>query len=776
MKIGVVFNCQHEGIAASLRALLPQAEVINFPATVLPEPAEVARAAVLNACDHLVITGMGPHHGRLSSEALLRTGRHVIMLPPFAFAGYHPDSCYVFSEGAIVPGVTGDYHSRLALLGFLAGLSVADTTELYHDLAFARLGYFSRFAEECVVLTERLAACGMDGPELVRRWTASGCFVHTINHPKIRVLLDYARFVCTRIGVVPRETDLAMVPDALAAGPAHPVFPGIAARLGIPPEGCFSTGADALGRHAGMQLTPFVAASFQRFSTIPEADLHAVDGVADGLAALRLPRRAARLRAATATPKARAGAAMALMTDHGTLLRQAGPSGPIGHLGFGVPPSDAPLLLADCRDGATAQPDAALAGAQLRPLPRSPFVTVWRDGAFLCAERDHPVANFSRPSAAQWERFLPLSLEEVAVLRRILATDWLDAATGEVVPRRLVHLGDSFILQFGRWRIDLARDFPVLTGAAVELVLDGERCVFHAAEPAPASVPPSALLTPGRRLVLAGPPCLLPPPVTMCDADRAWVYRSATDAAALNGRAQPAEGVVRREADQRVAPAGEGVLPGPAVRFCEATPVGPPWMDAAIRLHVLSLLAPAEAAFLVAPGTAGDAIAAWHELGFNQLPLRPIGADNAIAADLIWLETASTARLPAEALTPLRDRAGVRPGGTRRVVLPGAAGCGVAAAGFEAQAEPLSPQGQIALMAAAGWVIGREAEIPLAFCAPGARVIALSDDAAFNVEFWMLAAKLGLSYGVLPCQTRNDTLLVDTNKLASLLQVMAARL
>jgi hypothetical protein len=769
VKIGVIFNCQHEGIAAGLRALLPHAEVINFPAAILPDAIEAERAAALNACDHLVITGMGPQHGRLSSDALQRTGRHVILLPPFAFAGYHPDSCYVFNDGAIVPGVTGDYHSRLAMLGFLAGLSAADTAALYYDLAFARLGYFTRFAEEAAVLAERLSACGLDGPALLRRWTASGCFVHSINHPKIRVLLDYARFVCARIGATPREVDPATVPDGLASGPTHPVFPAIAARLGIPPEGCFSRGADAFGRHAAMPLEPFVAASFACLDAAREADVLAADGVAEGLAALHLPRRP------RPVPAPRTGAAMALLTDHGTLLRAGGPAGQIRHHNLAIPLETAPPLLADCRLRAATQPDPALAGALVQPLSHGPFVSFQRDALFLCAERDHDVVTFSRAVAAQWESFLPLTVQEAALLHRIISNDWLAAATGEPVPRTLIHVGDRFILQFGRWRIDLARRFPVQRGTALEVMLEGAYCLFHPAAPEPGPIlAPSALFTPGRRLVLDGGPYLLPPPVTVCDADRAWVYRLATDPATLDGRAQPAKGIARREPNQRLVPTGEGVLSGPTVRFTAATALGPPWMDAAIRLHVLSVLAPPDATFLLPAGTAQDVLAAWHKLGFDPNFRQP-SEDAAIAADLLWLETDRIARLPAEALTGPRDRAGVRPGGTGRVILPGAAACGLDVAGFEAAGQ-LSPERQIALMADAAWVIGRDAEIPLAFCAPCARVIALSDDAAFNVEPWMLAAKLGISYGVLPCQARNDGLLVDTNKLASLLRVMAARL
>jgi hypothetical protein len=199
-------------------------------------------------------------------------------------------------------------------------------------------------------------------------------------------------------------------------------------------------------------------------------------------------------------------------------------------------------------------------------------------------------------------------------------------------------------------------------------------------------------------------------------------------------------------------------------------------MDAALRLHVLSVVAPPDANFLLPAGTPEDTVAAWHNLGFHQRLFRAIAADEAIAADLIWLDSPSTARLPAEALTGLRDRAGSRPGASRHIVLPGAAACGLDVAGFENHDAAMPPARQIALMSEAGWVIGREDEIPLAFCAPGTLVIALADDAAFNVEFWILAAKLELSYGVLPCPTRNDGLLVDTNKLASLLRVMATRL
>ncbi|MEJ0045412.1 MAG: WcbI family polysaccharide biosynthesis putative acetyltransferase [Rhodospirillales bacterium] len=250
MKIGVLYNCQGEGIAVSLRALLPDATIINFVAGVAGRtPRDQAEtAAALNDCDHVISCDFGPAFGKLAGKALRRTARRYHAFPAIRFSGFHPDMIYVPIDGGhLGEGPTGDYHSRIAVIGFLAGLSPGDTAALYNRLIFLRLGYLNAYAEQCALLTQSFADLGLDAAPLLPAWHAAGSFMHSLNHPKINVLLDVARAACTHMGVAPQNPAVtpAALPDRLATGPIHPVFPAIAAAAGVPPEGSFRNSSAA---------------------------------------------------------------------------------------------------------------------------------------------------------------------------------------------------------------------------------------------------------------------------------------------------------------------------------------------------------------------------------------------------------------------------------------------------------------------------------------------------------------------------------------------------
>jgi hypothetical protein len=277
MKIGVLFNCLNEGLAVALRALLPGAEIVNFhSAMALPPDVEASRQAVLAGCDHVVTAHFGPAHGRLSTSALARVVRNLHVVPGFAFAGFHPDMCYVHANGQVVPGVTGGYQSRIAVAAYLAGMSPGETAALYNKLVFSRLGYFAAYAEQSALLAERWARHGVDAWPFLRRWREAGCFAHTINHPKMLVVLDIARIACARMGLATAqpEPDAAALPDNLARGPLHPVFPDIAAAIGVAAE---------------LEPVDFISRSFGCFDAVGRRDLHATDGVPAAMAALGLP-------------------------------------------------------------------------------------------------------------------------------------------------------------------------------------------------------------------------------------------------------------------------------------------------------------------------------------------------------------------------------------------------------------------------------------------------------------------------------------------------------
>ena len=249
----------------------------------------------------------------------------------------------------------------------------------------------------------------------------------------------------------------------------------------------------------------------------------------------------------------------------------------------------------------------------------------------------------------------------------------------------------------------------------------------------------------------------------------------------MNGKQRPADAILRRQADLPVgggAPTGPA-LPGLSVQFCqdEATPRG--WMNAAIHLQVLTAIA-GDATFLLPHGVAPDAIQVWHALGFQNLATRALPPGGAVAADLLWLDTADEATLPAEALAALRARIG-QPAATGRKlfwrtgVAPGLEAT-LEAQGFEpVDAAALSAVAQIALVSQAAWIVGASGQIPLAFCMAGTRVVELADRAAFDGQDWMMAVKLGVMHGVLPCRLTAGGVTADAVKLAGLLRLLAAR-
>jgi hypothetical protein len=775
VKIGVLYNCQNVGIADSLRALLPGAEVINYAGVAgLPKAEQARRAAELSDCDHLIMTHLAVHHGKLSLRAMQQTARSLHVLPAFAFGGYHPDTIYVQVDGQVLNNITGGYQSRIAVAGYLAGLSPRDTAALYNKLVFARLGYFNAFDEQSKLLIMQWGRAGIDAGPLLAGWQATGCFTHSINHPKMPVLLDLARVACARMGLAVQDgIEAAALPDHLARGPIHPVFPDIAASLGIAPEGAFCAGT-VDGTRETFAPAAFVARCFVDFDGVAPAVLLEAPGVADALSALGLSR--SRRDAARRAP----GPGMVLMTHHGTLLRQ-GAAGQFSHLPLAIPASQAEYLRADGAALGLRQASGPLAGTDMVATRRRGCVTLMRARQFLCAEAGSQAASFSRESAGEWESFLPLHEESIALLARIEAADWQVTGTGELIPQHLIRVEAGPVLRFGRWTIDLAGHFPrAEDDGTILVVLEGEPCRAREMPRPPAPLRPG-LPDSGKRMVLVGAPAWLPPPVTLCDADRAWMYGAASWPDALNGKSQPANAILLRAADQPVGagpagPAGSAGSAGPvrpalparpalaglSVQFCPETTAGLGWMGAAIRLHVLSAVA-GDGAFLLPPGVAPDVVQAWHALGFQDLAYRAVPPGGAMASDLLWLDAAEEAGLPGEAWAGLRARIGRPAPGGRKLfwrdgVTPGLEAM-LAGQGFEpVDAHRLPVVARIALVSQASWIVGASGQVPLAFCLPGTRFIELSDRAAFGCRDWMVAVKLGLMHGVLPGATPESLL------------------
>jgi hypothetical protein len=286
----VLFNCQTLSIAQCLRALLPDHAIKHYRfADVAASPATIAEAAdTLLGCDVVVTTTTGTRLGAADPAALARSGVRVLKIPHLVFGGYHPDSCYSPDPARGIVGPTERFHSRIAACAFLAGLDIDDTIALYSRLPFARLGYFDRFAEQRAAMIGHWAGYGIDLAPWFARWAASGCFMHSTNHPKIIALYGVAQILCDMLGVQSCDAGGQLPPDPMLTYASHPVYAVLAEFLGVAPEAHFRPPATRGKPAVLLDLQTYLARSFAAFAAAPRAALRDLDGVPGAMQALGL--------------------------------------------------------------------------------------------------------------------------------------------------------------------------------------------------------------------------------------------------------------------------------------------------------------------------------------------------------------------------------------------------------------------------------------------------------------------------------------------------------
>lgn len=282
-----MFNCQHHLLANALRALLPGCEVAHYDLSTLHDPGiQQAVAKVFAGCDHLISVRAAPEFGPLQDDILARRVKAFHVFPALVFGGFHPDMVYVPTARGMLSGPTQEYHSRVAIGGFLAGRDLAGTAELYNALVFGRLGYFEAFARERAMAAWHFAQDGIDIAPMIDRWRTQGRFMHSVNHPMAWAHRDLAVAICRKIGLLDAASpaDPGELPDELAVHSRHPVLPPLAARLGLPAESLFKLP----GEHGRMvALEEFLTAEFEAFGAAGREELLAVSGVAELVALLR---------------------------------------------------------------------------------------------------------------------------------------------------------------------------------------------------------------------------------------------------------------------------------------------------------------------------------------------------------------------------------------------------------------------------------------------------------------------------------------------------------
>ncbi len=159
--------------------------------------------------------------------------------PSFTFTGFHPDMTYaraVLGDGKVGTVATplSHYNSALALHGYLRGLTVDEIVASFNRDTFLRLGYLDAWAPAKKAFLKEADEIGLPlGPHF-EKWTAQGCFMHTLNHPTISVIADVSKELLKKAGIeIQSENPARYVIDDLRAMPIWPIYPEIGKELGL---------------------------------------------------------------------------------------------------------------------------------------------------------------------------------------------------------------------------------------------------------------------------------------------------------------------------------------------------------------------------------------------------------------------------------------------------------------------------------------------------------------------------------------------------------------
>jgi GSCFA family protein/polysaccharide biosynthesis acetyltransferase WcbI-like protein len=261
MNVYMIGNCQTTVLTRCLALMNPALRIIQ-----LDREADIATATT---ADDLIL------FQHLEIYPVPATNRRLVPFPTLYFNAFHPDLVQVRGPDGYVSTPLAGCHSSLALYGWQRGLSVDRTLRLFAEPVFEHLGFYRFWETSRYALLAAAEAADLPLERELDGWSRSGCFMHTMNHPKLRVFVDLARAVARRAGIDVRvERPEDYLADPMLSGPVWPVYPPVAQRLALRGSYLFKPyqPADA-DPPALLDLESFVAASYAVYARYDRAAL-----------------------------------------------------------------------------------------------------------------------------------------------------------------------------------------------------------------------------------------------------------------------------------------------------------------------------------------------------------------------------------------------------------------------------------------------------------------------------------------------------------------------
>jgi hypothetical protein len=233
MKIGVYGNCQSGPLAGCISALLPGYQVHCFNHSVIQNEGNYDKEAESIASCDLIFTHPMPPLPKIK-EALDQVAEKTFEWTGITFTGFHPDIVYIWADDgkSLILSPMHHYNSTIIAGAFVAGRTPDETADLFNSYSYARLDYFKEY-DLAVEHLERIGyANKVDLIACLPEWEKFGCFMYSINHPKMIAILSLARLLLKKAGVSPlaNDIDIKIIKGDLTSV-IWPVYPEISKRL-----------------------------------------------------------------------------------------------------------------------------------------------------------------------------------------------------------------------------------------------------------------------------------------------------------------------------------------------------------------------------------------------------------------------------------------------------------------------------------------------------------------------------------------------------------------
>ena len=255
----LVYNCLHVGLGNCLGLLARDLHVDVLDFASFERRFEEFRDT-LDRYDRIVTA---PHF--VANACVdFNTVAPVSQVPLTAFEAYHPDLCYIFVDGQVLRGPMFDYHSKIITAAYRRGLPESAVKALFTAANYERFGYFGLWNACKALYLGSYAALGLDLSARFPTWSREGAFMHSVNHPTIRVVADIARALLAQDGIEPAHTEF-LPHDNLKNAPVWPVYPELAEALGVAGSMLFKVHNE----YRLLDLDEFIAGSYALLGQYP---------------------------------------------------------------------------------------------------------------------------------------------------------------------------------------------------------------------------------------------------------------------------------------------------------------------------------------------------------------------------------------------------------------------------------------------------------------------------------------------------------------------------